>query len=180
MSPNVIDSLYKDNKDILEFLQRNGEISFRVNVDSNFRKTILLSAASYFESVIKDILIEFFNEMTGQSEIVVSFIENKAIERQYHTFFHWGTNNANTFFSLFGEGFKEFMKAEVRDNKQLDEAIKAFLKLGDDRNRLVHQNFASIALETTAEEIYQLYRTASFFIEILPKKLREYSQRADI
>jgi len=179
MNPNVIDSLYRDNKDILDFLQRNGEVSFQVNVDSNFRKTILLSVASYFESVVKDILIEFFSEVTSQSELVVGFIKNKAIERQYHTLFDWEAKNANKFFGLFGEGFREFMKAEVKDNEQLNEAIGAFLKLGDDRNRLVHQNFASVALESTAEEIYQRYQTASFFIETLPQKLREYSQNVD-
>lgn len=177
MSTNVVDSLYRDNKELLDFLQRSGEVSFQIEVDGNFRKILLLSAASYFESVIRDTLIEFFREKTNQSDLVVSFLEKKAIERQYHTLFNWPGNNANSFFSLFGEGFKEFMKDEVKNNKKLDDSIKAFLKIGDSRNQLVHQNFANFVLESTAEDIYQLYLLAIFFIEELPKKLREYKAK---
>lgn len=174
MEPSVVDRLYRDNRDLLDYLQRNGEISYQVEVDSNFRKTLLLSAASYFESIVKDILLEFFKEQTNNSDIVLSFIENKAIERQYHTYFNWEGNNANSFFGLFGEGFRDFMRIEVRTNKQLDDSIRAFLKLGNTRNQLVHQNFASFTLESTADEIYQLYQQAAYFIDVLPLKLREY------
>jgi hypothetical protein len=174
IKPNVVDRLYRDNRDLLDYLQRNEEISYRVEVDSNFRKTLLLSVASYFESIMKDILLDFFKEQTNKSTVVLSFIENKAIERQYHTYFNWEGNNANSFFGLFGEDFRDFMKKEVRTDNQLDESIRAFLKLGNTRNQLVHQNFASFSLENTAEEIYQLYEQAEYFVDVLPKKLREY------
>lgn len=177
MEPTIIDRLYQDNQDLVSHLGAQGEISFQSNVEDGFRKTLLLSTASYFESAIKDILINFFQERTNQSEILIRFIQNKAIERQYHTFFSWRDKNANTFFGLFGEGFKNYMINEVKKDGKLDNAIKAFLKLGDSRNQLVHENFAIFPLQNTAEEIYTLYRQASLFIETLPTKLREYAEK---
>ena len=68
------------------------------------------------------------------------------------------------------------MKSEIKKDKSLDESIKAFIKLGNSRNELVHENFASYALQSTASEIFSEYQQAKSFIIILPKKLREYAQ----
>jgi len=177
MGPTIIDRLYKDNRELVDYLKSKDEPSYQNGVEDHFRKTLLLSTASYFEANLKEILIDFFQERTNRSEILVRFIQNKAIERQYHTFFSWQEKNANAFFGLFGDGFKIFMKAEVKGDANLDESIKAFLKLGNSRNELVHGNFANFPLESTAEEVYALYKQASFFIETLPVKLREYAER---
>jgi hypothetical protein len=179
MSPRaaIINKIYDDNHALIEYLAANGEVSFQSEVDNNFRKTLLLSAASYFEAILKDSLIEFFQEQTGHSDIVVRFIENKAMERQYHTFFSWDGNNANSFFGLFGAEFKKFMQTEVKNNKELDEAVRAFLKLGSMRNQLVHQNFAIFPLESTADEIFALCQKALLFIDSFPQKLREYIEK---
>ena len=157
---------------------RRAKSLFRAVLKTTSERPYLLSAASFFESVIKDILISFFEEGTKDSELTMSFIRNRAIEREYHKFFAWRDTNANTFFGLFGGGFKDFMKGEVKKDKQLDDSIKAFLKLGDSRNELVHENFTVFPLQTTAEEIYELYKRASPFIDVLPVKLREYGNSA--
>jgi hypothetical protein len=175
MEDTIIDALYEDNRALLEYLAQQGEVSFQNNVAANFRKTLLLSVASYFESTVKDILLEFFGEESA--ELTIAFVRNKAIERQYHTFFNWESKNANGFFGLFGSGFRDFMTSEVAKNEQLSQSIKAFLKLGNSRNELVHENFAIFPLETTPEQIYELYQQAITFIEALPTKLREYSNR---
>lgn len=46
---NVIDGLHKDFSDILTFLYKSGEISWRSVADENFRKVLLVAAASHFE-----------------------------------------------------------------------------------------------------------------------------------
>lgn len=175
METTIVDRLYSDSRELIDYLAQNGEVSFQANVEDYFRKTLLLSVASYFESSIMSILMDFFEESANRSELVISFIRNKAIERQYHTYFAWREANANSFFGLLGSGFKEYMKAEVRNDAQLDESIRAFLKLGNSRNELVHGNFALYALQDTADEIYKNYKKATFFINVLPRKLREYS-----
>jgi hypothetical protein len=78
------------------------------------------------------------------------------------------------FFGLFGEAFKSYMLMRLKQDTQLDAAIKAFLELGRERNRLVHQNDGTFALTKTAEEIFQLYLTARPFVEGLNDLMRTY------
>lgn len=42
-----------------------------------------------------------------------------------------------------------------------------FLELGNMRNCLVHQNYASYLIDKTAKEVYGLYQKAAFFIQCL-------------
>lgn len=177
MDLTIVDRLYDDNRLLIEYLDKQGESSLRSNADNHFRKILLLSAASYFEANLKESLVHFFEEQLAHKELVIRFLQNKAIERQYHTYFSWGKRNANTFFGLFGDGFKEFMSESVKSDLQLNSAIEAFMELGEIRNHLVHQNFAVYPIEKTSDEIYELYRRAVNFIRIFPMKLREYAQR---
>ncbi len=174
MAETVIDKLYEDTHALLEYLAGQGEISFQSSVDDNFRKTLLLSIASYFEDKIKESIVNFTEESVGQDSLISHFLRRKAIERQYHTFFNWDSSNANQFFGLFGSDFKKFMDNEIKNDAQLSEAIRAFIELGRTRNQLVHQNFATFPLEKTAEEIYNLYKNALLFVESLPNKLRKF------
>lgn len=174
MSETIIDRLYQENLTLLEYLRTQGEISFHASVNDYFRKTLLLSIASYFEDTLKQSIISFVEERVGRRNLLLHFLKNKAIERQYHTYFAWDRRNANQFFGLFGSEFKEFMDKETENNPQLIEAIKAFLELGEIRNKLVHQNFVIFPLEKTAEEIYLLYREALPFVTGFPDKLRAF------
>lgn len=49
MTETIIDRFYKDNEELITYLEQQGELSLRSNVDSSFRKALLLSVASYFE-----------------------------------------------------------------------------------------------------------------------------------
>lgn len=51
--------------------------------------------------------------------------------------------------------------------------VQAFLEIGRERNRIVHQDYGAISLEKTAEEIYALYQKAEQFVEQLPRLLSE-------
>ena len=65
------------------------------------------------------------------------------------------------------------MKRKVRDDN-LGDSVRAFLELGNQRNRLVHQNYGVFVLEKTTEEIHTLYRRAMVFVDIVPGALREF------
>ena len=112
---------------------------------------------------------------TLRGTLVPDLVKNKAINnRLYFTFFDWNKGtNANQFFAIFGDAFKKRMIQEVTDNNQLQLSIKAFLEVGRDRNRLVHQNFASFVLEKTAAEIFELYERALYFVDLIPTRLRQ-------
>ena len=114
------------------------------------------------------------NECTGATDAILAFVKNKAIERQYHTYFDWERSNANKFFSLFGTGFKDFMIARVKESKELAASIEAFLELGNIRNQLVHQNFAVFPLDKTAGRFISYTRQASLFVTAFPQNLSEY------
>jgi len=174
----IVDQLYTDFIRLVSYLKEEDEISFQVSADANFRKALLLAAASYFERRICDDIITFAKETSSDNERLVEFIKNKAISRQYHTFFNWESPNANAFFGLFGESFKTLMTEEVENDGKLRESIKAFIELGRERNRLVHQDFGTFSLEKTTDEIYELYRTALSFVQCIPEKLRSLRNKS--
>jgi hypothetical protein len=174
MDKTVIDTLYEENQVLDEYLIRHDEISLRSNVDNNFRKTLLLSIASYFEHLIKNHILEFAEEQARAAEPLIEFLKNKAIERQYHTYFQWNEGNANAFFGLFGSGFRTFMREEIKKDSELQASISAFVELGLVRNQLVHQNYAIFSMDKTVQEIYELYKKALLFVDVFPQKLRVY------
>lgn len=178
MQDNVIDRIFADNKLLTSYLGSVGEWSMQSNVDGGFRKVLILSAASYFETHLTDNLIRIFSDITNDSEPMVEFLKNKGISRQYHSFFQWENRNANNFFGLFGPSFKQHMQSQVTSDPAFDSSIKSFLELGQLRNKLVHLNFANFPLDKTVDEIYALYTDAQKFVEAFPLKLREFLESA--
>ncbi|REE67527.1 HEPN domain-containing protein [Pantoea ananatis] len=176
MSETIVDTLHSDFTTLLSYLNDNNEISFQSLVNDNFRKSLLLSSASYFENVLSECVYRFVVECTYERHIITFMVRRNVIERKYHTWFEWGkSNNANSFFSIFGEDFLSHAKIYVRGNEEIATAIKAFLDIGTDRNRLVHQNFASFTLEKTAEEIYQNFLLAKQFVDWFPVFLKDFN-----
>ena len=166
----IIDVLIARHEEIKAFFETHNEISLKVDRDDEFRKVLVLSIASFFEYQIIDAVSRL--AASTHSEQVESFIKNKAIKRQYHTYFNWKGNNANQFLGLFGEDFKNRVSKEIRDDSSLAQGCKSFLQLGDERNRLVHENFANASVEKTLQEIIELYRQALVFIEYIAEKIQ--------
>jgi hypothetical protein len=174
MPSPIIERLYNDNKLLITKLLADGEISLVANTDDILRKTLLMSAASYFEDTICKAIVDYVSEITDNDSAVISLVKVKAIERQYHTYFNWDASNANSFFGHFGEKYKLYAKEFVEKDPDLKESIRAFLELGSLRNQLVHQNYSIFPLEKTADEIYHLYTIAIRFVEFIPKSLRNF------
>lgn len=168
----IVEILYKDFEEIKEFLIENGQTSYSSTADNNFKKNILLASASYFESKVSKFIEEYSNE--NSNELISNLVLKKAVSRQYHTYFNWDGKNANQFFGLFGSGFKEFMNDKIKEDESISKRIADFIELGRERNRLVHQNFASFNVEKTANEIYETYGSAKIFIDALPIYFEEY------
>ena len=167
-----IDVLFREQKELIAFLQQHGQLSYSQSVEIFLSKTLLLSGASYFESRITNAISDYAARISQSDEALISLVRTKAIERQYHTFFQWreGNRSVTPFFAMFGSSLKDSAKQELRD-EGLSRATAAFLELGDLRNLLVHENFASYPLEKTADEIYGLYGIALRFVIYLENKL---------
>jgi len=176
MGPTVVDRLHTDFSGLLAVLGTADKVSLRNVADENFRKALLMAAASYFERCMTDAVLDFVAEVTTEGHVLTWLIRNKAVSRQYHTWFNWEQKNVNSFFGLFGKAFQDRMKALVNSDSDLDSSIQAFLEIGRERNRLVNEDYGSFPLEKTSEEIYGLYRDATKFVEWFPIALRQFTE----
>ena len=170
----VVDELYENFTEVLTKLPGD-EISLYNTASEMFRKGLLLAAASFFEKQLVALLMTHVSQWSGNNQVLNEFVRIKAIERQYHTYFDWDRPQANKFFSLFGEDFKTFMVQRVKKDVSLAGSVKAFLEVGLERNRMVHQDFGNFSLEKTTDEIFQLYKEAMPFFDHLKLGFTEFA-----
>jgi hypothetical protein len=171
MSTTRVDGLYRDHRAIDEALNSTNETSLAISASDVFRKALLLGAASRFEQLVSALVGEFAAKCSGGDERLCSLVQQKAIDRQFHTYVDWERSNANKFFKLFGDKFLDAMKKKTAGDVNFASNTRAFIEIVSERNRLVHQDFANYSLEKTTEEIYQLYRNGLKFIEELRRDL---------
>lgn len=172
---SAVDGMYSDFTEILRYLERSGEITWRSVSDENFKKVLLIAAASHFEQSMISAVVRFAAFSTRNDHPLKWFVERKAVTRQYHTWFNWNARNANQFFGLFGDSFKTHITEKIRSDGDLETAIHAFLEIGNERNRLVHEDFGTYSLEKTFEEIFRLYDKARTFVEWFPNELDAFT-----
>ena len=166
----IIDVLIERHEEISKSLEAHSEISLKSYAGDEFRKVLVLSIASFFEHRITDAVARL--AVSTNSVQVENLIKSKAISRQYHTYFNWKGNNANTFLSLFGSEFKEEVSTEIMQDSSLEEGCKSFLSLGRMRNRLVHDNFAEANVDYTLQDIVDLYSKALDFVAYLAERIQ--------
>lgn len=175
MSTDVIERLHDGFMELQNFLIKSGGATLIPIVEEIFPKTLLLAAASHFEDRMKRNMKNFVMEITDNDHPLVFLIEKKAIERQYHTWFNWESSNANTFFKMFGPRFKDYADRLIKEDDDLHESIKAFMEIGRERNKLVHQDFADFQMNKTSSEVYNRYKSAKRFVDWFPNAIREFS-----
>lgn len=175
-----VDILHEEYQSIVGFLNENSQPSLSSDVNKYFKKVIILSSASYFEHKIQEIVIQYVANKTNSDIKVLNFLKKKAIIMQYHTYFSWGEKdnpekpgkNANVFFAMFGDDFKQEMELKIKASPELDLSMKSFLEIGHLRNILVHSNFAAYNLDNkTTDEIIALYRNGLPFLQFIHDSL---------
>lgn len=149
----------------------NGQISLENNIENHLKKVMLLSCASYYENEIQRIIKEFIDR-NSKDEKVKNFAYNKAIARQYHTYFNWDGKNINSFLGLFGEEFKKEISNRITQDEELNMQMRAFLEIGNERNKMVHENFMVYQLDKTFDEIINLNEAAEKFINFLNEQFK--------
>ncbi|MDR6293770.1 hypothetical protein E9232_006323 [Inquilinus ginsengisoli] len=179
MAGDSIERFYETHQKLYEFLLQSGEPTFAVEANNNFRRSLILAIASYFEHEITDIVRGISKIHANGSSIICELLEQKAINRQYHTYFDWEKKNANKFFGLFGAEFQAVAKEKVRGDSSLDQAIKNFLELGDTRNRLVHLNYVVFDVDKTPNDIMSLFRSSLIFVDFLTTTLLKAPDNPD-
>ena len=171
---SAVDRLYSDFIQIISQIDAS-DISLRISAEEMFQKSLYIAIGSHFERRITEYILDFVGKSSRNSVLVTEFV-GKLMSRQYHNFFAWGdAKNANRFFSMFGGDFKNHMAEYVRNNPEYDEAIRAFLEVGDVRNQVAH-DFGTVSLEKTADEIYARYKEALAFVEQILLRFEEFEK----
>lgn len=175
----IIDNMMADHRRLMSYLNPTGDISLQARVEAAFSKTLVMSAASYFETKLTGDVVQVFRDETG-SDALASFVRTKAVERRYHDWFAWERRNANRFFQAFGAEFLDTMQEIIKSDPALDESIRAFMELGELRNTLAHENYASFNMSKTVGEVYELYQKAERLVERLPGEIRNFIRPVDL
>lgn len=170
--PAVVTALVADHESLREFLLQKSEISFASVLEATTPKLALLSAASWLEARLQEILVAYYESILPAAPHAVTFVKNAGIERRYHSWFEWDRSNSNKFFALFGPDFKRLCAEEVRTSDTFELQMRSFMQIGSLRNSLVHGNFASFYLDKSAVEVDELFRNAVGFLNELSKLLQ--------
>lgn len=174
MERTVIDQMVVEHEELSRYLLEAQQLSLLNSSDAAFRKSLALAAASSFEAQVTGCIVSFVAVRAKSDTLTIAFVKNQALERKYHTLFQWRGPNAASFFGLFGQAFKAAMDKRVREDKALDDSIRAFLELGNLRNELAHEDFASYSMNKSVSDVYDLYKRARLFVESLPQLLAQF------
>ncbi len=176
ISATVVDNLYRGYQDLQSYLEEAGETSHAQFVREAFRRNLVVSGASLFEQFIKDAIDAFSDHRSNGDVAVITLVQMGVTSRNYHQMFSWDQRNANKFFGYFGSTSNSLgasMRQECGRSKELQEAAKAFMELGELRNELVHRNFALMSFEETVEESYARFQKAKKFVEYVLRRLEK-------
>ena len=170
-----VDRLHDEFSKLQKFLSENGAPQHLSAIEDVFPKTMLLAAASYFESRLSEEVDRLAVSGTTDGHVLVWLVRRTTMNRQYHTWFDWKARNANRFFQLFGDDFKTRAEESVNGDETLKQSVADFLEIGRQRNSLVHDNFGDFALDKTADDVVALYNSAKVFVDWFPTAVRRYS-----
>ena len=175
--------MWSDHQELMEYLRADSQVQFLVRAEESFSKTLLIAIASYFEVRLCEAIVGLYGDVRDGGNVLVQFVVKQAVDRKFSQMFDWGSSNqparnANRFYSLFGMDFSNHMKSRVRNDRDLEEAVQAFLEIGNLRNQMVHGNYADFQLGKNVEEVYSLYEKARYFVGEFPVAVQDFVTKA--
>lgn len=170
----VVDRLYQDFQSLITEINTL-DLSLQTTLRITLSKSLLMAVAGYFEEQVQRQIVGYVNDCTSGNELLGELVVRRAFGRQYHNLFSWERRNANTFYGLFGNRFSQNMKQYVDDHPEYQEAVQAFLEIGNSRNELAHGNYALFPLDKTLEEIYASYKLGLEFVSTIVSHLERVS-----
>jgi hypothetical protein len=168
----AIDLLIERHDAVLNFLRESNETSMALDFEDSYKKLLVLTCSSLFESLLINSIYDFAKNSSDDARIA-ELVRNKALSRQYHTFFDWDKTNVNKFLGVFGEGYKQDVVENLNINESLMQGMRDFLQIGALRNRLVHGNLVEASPDLTVLEIKEKFYSAWVFLEYLSGTLEK-------
>lgn len=175
MDAQPINNLISEYRELYGFLNKNHQIALAISISNHYKKILLLSCASLYEKYFTEKLMEIIKNKTNHESLSTLFY-NKSIKQQYFKFFDWKEDRGNikSFLSLFGNEVQKQIQTEIDACSELQEGMNAFLKIGYNRNLLVHENFIVYNLEKTFDEIENLHNKAVKFLVFLMDAISKF------
>ena len=170
-SADAIEVLFDQLSRLVESLKLTGEPSLAISVSEVASKSLLIAAASRFEAEFSEMFADVASHLAAPA--IAEFALNQGVTRKYHTIFDWPSGNANTFYKLLGAAFKERATRLAASDTAFATSVTEFVAIGNDRNKLVHSDFASFPLTATLDELVQRYRLARNFLPSVRSPLLE-------
>jgi hypothetical protein len=165
----LIENYYAEQSSIIDLLYSRGEVSLAQTAQNLFAKSLLLIAASHFEDRLKDVVISGFAVRSRNDPYINAFFKICGISFQYHAWFDWDRGNANKFYSFFGKEFGEAIKSAIKEDDALSDCVASFVRIGDLRNQIVHNNILVFKLNDTPAQVLERIKKASSFISLVEK-----------
>lgn len=153
-----------ETADLVEKLAQQGEIDLSTLsfIKQLLSKHAIVSAASHLETTALEAVREFFS---GLPEPLQAFVDGQAIHMQFMRLFDFkAENSAGRLLGSFGDAGRTLKTAMKSDC--VAEA-RAFTQLCAERNRLVHNNYATLDASFSPKETRDLLVGAERFIEWL-------------
>ena len=169
--PGPLQGFWDEQVEVISVLQKQGEFSLAVTVQNIFSKSLVLTAASFFETEVRDVVTKSLSHRASHDQCIISFCRRKGIDRQFHTWFEWDRQNANSFFSLFGDDYRRNCVAIINERKELEKSVADYLFIGRKRNELVHQNFLTYSFDETADQVRDRIISAVYFVKFIDNTL---------
>lgn len=178
-----VETLYKDFAHLRNVLlepdnvEQHSPIALAAFVDEQYKKALLLAAVSRFEQKITEAIELLLQDELVNGHPLAVLVYNAAIDRKFYSWFSWKEDNekgVNMFFGLFGREFGVYARNRISADFTLRQSAGSFIRLGNLRNKLVHQDFADYSMNETVEEIYRWYQESIEFVDWVPEVLRSY------
>lgn len=115
---SFIETFSEQYKDLVNNLLDQNELSLKIFAEEHFRKNLLLSCASFHEKEIQRIIIRFVETKSNSNDKIINFVQNKAIKRQYHTYFDWENRKANCFLGFLVQNLKKKYRKILKKMKK--------------------------------------------------------------
>ncbi|MCL5680371.1 MAG: HEPN domain-containing protein [Candidatus Marsarchaeota archaeon] len=167
MADNNLDLVYDNFNAIIKRLKEADELSTSSLVETTLSKLIIVSAASFFETDIKEAIYSLSPDLKSRSLV------EKFLDRNFWNLFDSKFESMNRFLGNFGDEFKVSFQKSIRDDKNLKDSETSFLRLLSLRGEIVHGNFLSYSVDVTYEESYEIYKKSFVYVEHLKNRIVE-------
>ena len=146
----------------------------KIYLNDHKARIMIIAAASCFEQEIYEIVKSVY--ATKENSTLKEFIK-KIMERKYFAIFDFSDKNKrsiNSFYSLFGDEFKNWCKKR-EEEYNMSENIENFMLLNRLRNRLAHEGY-DYNIGYSNEKIYCAFKKACKMLNWLSESLKEFEE----